>query len=199
MRCFSRSVRWAWLAAGLLLGWLLSSFWPSTPLHAVATDRAENITIATGLVQTEVEAFFFLDSQTGTLRAAVPSIRQTGGFQATWECNLNVDLASVVGRVNVAIKAQNAARRGGAVLPEIQFPERPKYMMVTGMLDIPQGPSRMTPGRSLVYVAEATTGVILAYALPWSPNAHRANQRVNQPMILWAADQLAIAVTPREE
>jgi hypothetical protein len=199
MRYFSRSVRWAWLAAGLLVGGLLSSFWTSTPLHAVATDRAENITIATGVVEPEVEAFLFLDSQTGTLRAAVPSIRQRGGFQATWQCNLNADLATVVGRVNAAIKAQNAARRGGAALPEIQVPDRPKYMMVTGLLDIPQGPSQLTPGRSLVYVTEATTGVVLAYALPWSRNAHRANKGISQPMILWAADQLAIAVTPREE
>ena len=199
MRYFSGSRRWVWLAAGLLLGWLLCSFWPNTPLHAVSTDRAGSITIATGLIDTDVEAVFFLDAQTGTLRAGVPSIRQTGGFQATWECNLTADLATVVTRVNVAIKAQNAGRRGGAALPELQLPQTPKVMMVTGLLDIRQGPARVPPGRSLVYVSEATTGVILAYALPWSPNAHRANQRMHQPMLLWAADQLATVVAPQEE
>lgn len=199
MRYCCRSGRWAWLAVGLLAGWALSNFWPSTPLHAVATDRADAITIATGLVETEIEAVFLLDSSTGTLRAAVPSIRRGVGFQAVWGRNLTADLATVVGTVNARIKAQNAARRGGAAMPELQIPERPKYMMVTGLLDIRQGPSRFPPGRSLVFVAEATTGVVLGYALPWSPNAHRANQTVVQPLDLWVADQLPTAITPQEE
>jgi hypothetical protein len=199
MSPFSRSRGWAWLAAGLVLGWLVGNFWPSTPLHAVSTDRAENIMIATGLVDTEVEAVFFLDAQTGMLRAGVPAMRQPGGFQSVWEGNPLADLATVVAKVNVTIRAQNATRKAGATVPEIQIPQNPKFMMVTGLLDMRQGPSRSRPGRTLVYVAEANTGVILAYALPWNPNAHIANQPFRQPLLLWAADKLATAIVPTEE
>jgi hypothetical protein len=199
MRYLSRSGRWAWLAAGLLLGCYLSNFWPSTPLHAVSTDRADGITIATGVVSGEVEAFFFLDAQTGMLRAAVPSKFKGGGFQATWECNLNADLATVIGTVNAAIKAQNVKLPGGSKRPEIQFPQTKKFMMVTGMLDIRQGAARLQPARSLVYVAEANTGVVLGYMLPWLETAHAGNQPFRQQMVLWVADQLATAVVPPEE
>jgi hypothetical protein len=199
MTYFSRSRRWAWLAAGLILGWLVSNFWPSTPLHAVATDRAENITIATGLVDNEVEAVFLLDAQSGMLRAGIPSIRQRGGFQSVWEGNLTADLATVVGSVNATIRSQNGNRKAGATVPEIQLPQTPKFMMVTGLLDLRQGPTRSRPGRTLVYVAEANTGVILSYALPWNPNAHIANQPWRQPLLLWTADKLATAIVPGEE
>jgi hypothetical protein len=198
MRFSSRWHRWAWLGAGLIVGWLVSNFWPSTPLHAVATDRAENITIATGMVDSGVEAVFFLDAQSGMLRAGVPSIRQRGGFQAVWEGNLVADLTTVVATVNATIKAQNAARRAGEQMPEIQLPQNAKFMMITGLLDIRQGPARSRPGQTLVYIAEANTGIILAYALPWNPNAHLANQPFRSPLLLWSADKLATALVPVE-
>ncbi len=144
---------------------------------------------------------FFLDAQTGMLRAAVPALRQPGGFQSVWEANPVADLASVVAKVNVTIRSQNSSRKGGAgaAVPEIQVPANPKFMMVTATGDIRQGPSRARPGQALVYLAEANTGVILAYALPWNPTAHVANQPFRQPMILWAADKLATAIVPTEE
>lgn len=200
MRSLFQSGRLVWLGAGLLVGLLLSPYWPSTPLHAVATDRAESITIATGFVDNEVEAFFFLDSLTGTLRAAVPSNRAPQSpFQAMWECNLNADLAGVITRLNAALRAQTGGKRGGVVQPEIQFPQPPKYMMVTGALDLRQGAARVRPSRSLVYVAEANTGVILGYALPWSENDHAQNRPLRQPMMLWVADRIPMAVVRPEE
>jgi len=83
-------------------------------------------------------------------------------------------------------------------MPEIQLPQNPKFMMITGLLDIRQGPARQRPGQTLVYIAEANTGVILAYALPWSPNAHLANQPFRSPLLLWSADKLATAIVPAE-
>ena len=65
----------------LLIGIGLGGFLPHTPLHAVATDRAETYLIATGLLDADVEAVFFLDCLTGDLFAAVPG-KTTGGFTA---------------------------------------------------------------------------------------------------------------------
>ena len=41
-----RHSRVLWLAVGLVLGLVVGGFWPHTPLHAVATDRAESILVA---------------------------------------------------------------------------------------------------------------------------------------------------------
>jgi hypothetical protein len=199
MRHLFQARPWMWLVAGLAVGWLAGGFWPSTPLHAVATDRAENLIMATGLVDAELEGIFLLDAQTGMLRGGVPFWRQGGGFQAAWAANPIADLATVVAQVNTTIRAENATRKGGAIVPEIQIPQSPKFTMVTGLIDIRQGPSRSRPGRTIVYVAEANTGVVLGYALPWNANAHAANQAFRQPMLLWTADKLATAIVPTEE
>jgi hypothetical protein len=199
MRRLLESGRLVWLAAGLLAGLMLASLWPNTPLHAVATDRAENIVMATGPIDNEAEAVFLLDSLTGTLSAGVPSIQRSGGFQATWACNLNAALAEAIVTANAKIKAYNASKRAGPARPEIQAPQAPKYMMTTGVLDIRQGAGNIPFSRSLVYIAEANTGILLAYALPWSNTAHKANRRLHQPMVPWVADQFATAVLRPEE
>ena len=71
----------AWLAWGLVIGLIvgisLSGVLPQTPVHAVATHGQDSFAIATGLVQDNTEAIYFLDYLTGDLRAAVLS-SQTG-------------------------------------------------------------------------------------------------------------------------
>ena len=59
------------MGMGLALGLVLSGLWPHTPLHAVSTDRGETYAIATGPVDNEVEAVYFLDFLTGDLGAIV--------------------------------------------------------------------------------------------------------------------------------
>jgi hypothetical protein len=71
--------------------------------------------------------------------------------------------------------------------------------MVTGMADIRRGAAiRMRPALSTVYVAETTTGILLAYVVPWDQGAHAADQVVTAPLTLRAIDQFAIplAQTP---
>ena len=199
MRGALRYGRIVWLAVGLVLGSVIGGFWPHTPLHAIATDRSENIIVATGLVDDNIEAIFFLESLTGTLRAAVPSIREAGSYQAMWEANPSGDLVGVIRRVN-----QNAARAGGgkgvAPGPAIQMPQAPRFLMVTGLLDLRQGSlPRMRPGRSVVHVVEANTGIVLTYSLQWSPQMHSAGQPLRVPMTLWAADQFPTAVIRAQE
>ena len=200
MTYFSRSRPWAWLGAGLVLGWMVSSFWPNTPLHAVATDRAENITIATGLVDNEIEAVFFLDAQTGMLRAGVPSMRQPGVFQAVWEGNLTADLATVVTQVNATIRTQNAgrkaARRHAARNPASAEPQVHDGHRSVGY-----------PPRSLTMATRQDAGLRgrgqyrnhpgLRVAV--EPQCPRRQPAMRQRLQLWADDKLATAIVPGEE
>ncbi len=148
--------RLLWLLAGVALGFALSGWWPSTPLHAVATDRYDTFAIATGPVDEKAEAIFFLDFLTGDLRAAV--INQYGKFTAFYQYNIMTDLGVEQGK-------------------------NPRYLMVTGMNDIRRGAARTRPSRAIVYVAEITSGACAAYAIPWSQDAWSTGQKVMAPMI----------------
>ncbi|RMG04227.1 MAG: hypothetical protein D6741_01295 [Planctomycetota bacterium] len=184
------------LVLGLMIGWAGGRFWPETPIHAVATDGGENFAIATGPVDENTEAFFFLDFLTGQLRGAVVS-NQTRDFQTLYNANVLQDLTSVIQMKNTQIRAANAGRRNTAVqpTPEIQLPKTPHYVMVTGYADLRRGAAgSVRPGRSVVYVAETNTGIVLAYAVPWSPENHAANRPFAQPLTLWAADQFSSVV-----
>ncbi len=180
------------LSLGVLVGLILGGFWPNTRLHAVATDHMENFCMATGYVDESVEAVFFLDSLTGALRGGVLS-NQTPGFQARYEANVLADLARTVTEANVRIGQENTVRKREGVLPqpEVRLPKAPRFMMVTGAMDLRRGAARAQPGRSVIYVLETTTGVVLAYAVPWSSSDHQSNRPSAAPLILWGADRIA--------
>ena len=195
MGCLLKRSSLAWLGLGLLAGLMIGGLWPHVPLHAVATDRAENIVIATGFVDDQVEAIFFLDSLTGTLIGGVPSRqRRLVPFQSMWQANLNADLL-------VAIQTLGAkGTRRGAGRSALEAPKTPRYMMVTGNLDIRgMAAAQEAPGRCLVYVVEANTGVVLSYMVPWSANRHNTGAPYRAAFSLWAADQFATAVIRGEE
>jgi hypothetical protein len=150
----TRWKRYRWLAAvaaGLAGGLLLSGFWPQTPLHALATDRTETFAVATGPLDAEVEAVYFLDLLTGDLRAVVlgkQPLTWTGYYQANVAADLHID------------------------------PQRnPKYMMVTGVTSLRRGGgTRLQPSNSACYVAEVTSGKVAAYSILWSPSMYAAGQ-----------------------
>ncbi len=139
-----------WLGAGLIGGLVLGGLWPHTPLHAVATDRSASFAIATGPVDEEVEAIYFLDFLTGDLNAVVLN-RQLNMFTAFYRYNVLNDLG-----VNPS--------------------KNPQYMMVTGMTSPRAGSSRLRPSLAAVYVAEVSSGWVAAYAIPWSKSARTAGQ-----------------------
>lgn len=188
-----------WFALGTICGLLATGFWPNTPLHAVATDHSDTCVMATGMVDDSVEAVFLLDFLTGTLRGAVIS-NQSRGFQAVYETNVLADLAASVTALNVKVKAENVARKkqGAPARPDVQLPQSPKFLMVTGISDLRRGAARLRPGRSVVYVAEVSTGLVLAYVVPWSPEQHSNDIAFQGKMILWAADQFATTVVRPE-
>jgi hypothetical protein len=150
----------AWLGIGLVGGLILGGMWPQTPLHAVATDRCRTFAMATGPVDEEVEAVYFLDFLTGDLNAVVLG-RQGTTFTAFYHypgINLFNDLG-------------------------VDPAKNPSYMMTTGMVNLRGVAARVRPSVSVVYVAEVTTGKVGAYAIPWDKAVY-ATGRIMPPMPL---------------
>jgi hypothetical protein len=137
-----------WPLAGLAAGLLAASIWPRTPVMAVATDRQENFAICTGPVDEDFEAVFFLDFLTGDLRASVIS-PVNGKFNSYFERNVLNDL-------------------------QVDVSKNPRYVMVTGMANLRRGAGNIQPGVAVLYVAEVTSGLMAAYAVPWVRGANNA-------------------------
>ncbi len=146
--------RIAWLGIGLLGGLILGGIWPQTPLHAVATDRSKSFAMATGPVDDDVEAVYFLDFLTGDLTAVVLG-RQGDGFTAFYRYKVLDDL-------------------------EVNPSKNPQYLMTTGMVNLRRGAAGLRPGLAAVYVAEVTSGLVAAYAIPWDKGARAAGR--GQPL-----------------
>jgi len=154
---------------------MIGGIWPNTPLHAVSTDRAESHLMATGFVADGIEAVYYLDFLTGSLKAAVLS-NQNAGFQAFYETNVHADMATALASAGM------------------QMPQKPSYMMVTGVTDIRRmGGQRTKPSSAALYVAEANTGFVLAYILPWSSESHSSNQIFNGKLVVWAGGPFSSA------
>lgn len=143
----------AWLVAGALLGLVVglnvAGVWPSVPLHATATQGLDKFAIATGLVDESVEALYFLDFLTGDLRAAVVNPK-TGKFTAFFTRNIAADFGTA---------GPNA-----------------RYLVVTGQADMPRGRANFQFAKSIVYIAEASTGQVAAYTIPWNSSFHAAGK-----------------------
>jgi hypothetical protein len=150
---FTRIHAAAWLGLGLLAGLVVAGFWPSVPLHAVATDKVDTFSMATGFVEPEVEAVYFLDHLTGELHAYVLGSMSggRGGFGIL--CHYFRDVSK-----------------------DFQTGEKSKYLMATGVDDLVRAGrgGALTPSRAVVYVAEVSTGTAIAYYLPYNVNAHKA-------------------------
>lgn len=141
------------LLVGMVLGAVLTAGWQGvweTPqAHATATHGSDNFAIATGFVDNGIEALYFLDYLTGDLRAAVVN-RRNAEFSAFFEYNVMADFNQITGP--------------------------PRFLMVTGMANLPRGAGATQIGSSLIYVAEATSGQVFAYAMPFRASLNAAGQ-----------------------
>lgn len=166
----------AWLIAGLAVGYAAHAWQsdaefvlPLPPAHAVATDRYENFAIATGPLDSDVEAVFVLDFLTGDLKAAVLSA-QLARFNAFYEKNILEDMG-------------------------IDPARNPRYLMVTGVANLRRGlGNQARPGMSVVYIAELTSGKIAAYGVPWTPQLHNAGVPFHGTLIPLDITQFRTAV-----
>ena len=146
------------LMAGVLIGLAIGMLWPQTPLHAVATDRVDNFALATGPLDDDTEALFYLDFTSGELKATAlsPIARK---FFASFSANVVHDLG-------------------------VDISKNPKYLMVTGNSVFRRGGGQVQPGNAVVYVAELTSGKVAAYAVPWSQAYATAGRQIHAPLIL---------------
>ena len=137
------------LALGLLAGLNVQGLWPNIPLHASATDGYESFSIATGMVDNDVEGLYFLDYLTGDLVGAVINPK-TGTFNSRFTYNVSNDFTGT---------GRNA-----------------KYLMVTGIANLPRGRAGYQPASSIVYIADATSGQVGAYVMPWNSSMQAAGK-----------------------
>ncbi len=169
------SFGFGWLLVAVVL---LGMFWGRTPIpeqgiQAAASDRSGRLVLATGYVAPDVEAVYCLDQLTGRLSAGVLS-RKDGKFQGLYERNLNSDLAEVLRQKNVTTPLSVA----------------PQYTMVTGEIDTEKrGASLWRVAKSVVYVAEVNTGMLLVYTVPWQQSLYGADQPETALLELWTAEQ----------
>jgi hypothetical protein len=152
MSCsFQKTSSLMWLGLGLLAGVVLAGFWPSVPLHAVATDKIDTFSMATGPVDGEYEAVYFMDHLTGDLHAYVVGRLANGGYGVLQHCYRNVlgDFKSEGERT-------------------------PKFLMTTGLSDLTRGGrgGRVLPSRAVLYIADVSTGVAGVYALRYDATKH---------------------------
>jgi hypothetical protein len=151
------------LGLGLLSGLLVSGFWPSVPLHAIATDKIDTFSMATGPVEGDYEAVYFFDHLTGDLNAYVVGRLANGGYGVLQRCYRNV-------------------------LQDFKTDDdkTPKFLMATGLCDLTRGGGRggNMPSRSVLYIADVTSGMAGVYALPYNSTQHNTGRYVEAPLVL---------------
>jgi hypothetical protein len=124
-------------------------------LKAMATHGSETFAIATGRIDDEVEGLFCLDYLTGDLSCFVLSPRAKG-FAGLFKTNIVKDLPPEKGK-------------------------KAAYIMVTGGINFRGNPNAP---QSVVYVADANSGVWAAYSFPWAKGASAAGVTQAQQMVL---------------
>jgi hypothetical protein len=141
------------LAVMAVAGFVASRLTAPQPVLAMATHGSENLTAVTAPVEGQAEAIVYLDHVTGELTGYVLST-------TTW----NVIAKFTYPSVNADLQLNNV--------------KNPKFTVVTGMSGFkPKGGQRI--GTCAIYVAEETTGMMVAYGIPLeagSMNAGRAIQ-----------------------
>lgn len=133
----------AGIATGIVIGLNVAGWWPQVPLHAVATHGQDNFAICTAPMDDDIEAIFILDDATGDLKAACLNV-QMRRFKTFFEYNVLGDLP--------APNAKNA-----------------RYRIVSGVANIRQNVAAGQMARSVIYVAEISSGQVMAYGIPWVP------------------------------
>jgi hypothetical protein len=140
--------RGVWLVGGIVIGLGVAYFWPHEPLRADQSDRNDKFAMLSVPATSPIgglptsEAIFVLDFLTGKLQGFFFS-PAAGGFTQTWYRDVAADLQ--LGRGSAQ---GNYAICGG-------------QGQVTG-----QG---VQWGSSLIYVAELSTGQIIVYGFPFTP------------------------------
>jgi hypothetical protein len=159
--------RFFWMGVGLAAGLCIAYFWPHEPVHAFATDRTQKFALLSGPAgPPDLEGVFLLDFLTGNLQGHVLNAR-VGQFTRSYYRNIGPDF-------------------------QLDAKTEPQWAVVTGSANL--AASRGTQwGHCLVYVAELTSGKVIAYGYPYSET-----QRKMEPQTFEMIDgfQFREAVAP---
>ena len=142
--------RFLWLGLGLLAGLVVSGALPHSPAQASASSQLDNLVISTGTVDGDGEGVFILDALSGDVMGWVLN-PNTGTFTAGFKYNIVKDLG-------------------------IDPTKSPKYVMVTGTQQFRRGAGGAQPGGCVLYVAELTSGKMIALGFPWNRALRNGSQ-----------------------
>ena len=132
----------AFLAVGVAVGICLTSIWPHEPAFAATTDRDSRFAMTTVDVSDigGIEGVFCLDFLTGQLRGGVLHT-STGKFQYTYTRNIAADF-------NIDASAE------------------PHFSLVSGRASLVNSRG-VQLAQGVLYVAELSSGRVLAYTFPY--------------------------------
>ena len=135
------SQKFGWLAAGVVLGSMLSVYWPAEPAFAGAADSNQKLSICTANTQAGMsDAVFVLDHVTGRLTGAAYN-PQSGVFTQAYGRNVAQDFGLTEGGV---------------------------YVMAPGNLLATGRSGGDPPGLEGIYIAELTSGKVALYGFFYS-------------------------------
>ena len=155
------------IGVGMLVGALVATQssgqlqvdWPDVPLHAMASHGESGITLATGPVDEDAEGVFILDHLTGDLQCWVPSARKPGSFSGIFNHNVLRDLG-------------------------VEGDKTPKFVMVTGGINFRGATGATRPAGTLVYVADANSGNVAVYSIPWNRSMASSGRAQSGSLVL---------------
>ncbi len=160
----------AGLAAGVVIGLNAAGWWPQVPVHAVATHGQDNFAIATGTLDFNVEGIFVLDAVTGELKGAAMNV-QARRFNTWYAHNVTADFPAGT--------------------------KNPQYRIVTGVTNIRQVVAAGQLGQTVIYVAEANSGQVVAYGVPWVTGRYTSGRPLREGLIV--LDRWQFRTTPVRE
>ena len=113
------------------------------PLYATATDTGESISMATGLIDGDMEGVFFLDFQTGLLSCVVMNSKKADLVAGIFNTNVIKDLG-------------------------IEEAKKPAYLMTTALANF-TGQKRGSAdlAKCIVFVCDENTGKFAGYTMLW--------------------------------
>jgi len=112
--------------------------------HAMSSLSDDSFAVCTTSIDGNFDGFFILDFQTGDLTGGVLN-QNTAKFTTSYRHNVLKDLGFQLGQV-----------------------KEPRFLIVPGRASFTGNPGgRMA--QSVLYVTDVSTGVTVAYGIPWSP------------------------------
>ncbi|MFM7108657.1 MAG: hypothetical protein ACKOZU_08685 [Planctomycetaceae bacterium] len=147
----------ALFAAGVAVG-TLSGRGNVPPVRAATAVADESFAACTAPIEAGVEGLFLLDFETGDLTGGVLT-RNAAKFTATFRHNVLKDLDFKAGKV-----------------------KNPKFLLTTGLAEF-AGNAGTNVASSVLYVTDASTGVSIAYAIPWNSQQATAGTPVAAQLV----------------